>query len=37
MSEKLKTIILIALIFVAVAFILFTRAGYQTNFLSSFK
>ncbi len=37
MSEKIKTIILVILILLAVGFIVYARAGYQSNFLSTFK
>lgn len=37
MPEKGKTIILVILILLAVGFIVYTRAGYQSNFLGSFK
>lgn len=37
MTERTKTYALIALILVAIAFIIYTRGGYEQNFIDTLR
>jgi len=37
MKEWVKTVVLIALLLIGIAFVVYSRIGYQTNFIESFR